>query len=84
MKSFRYLSGDEVQTGDQIAYHGEAGKVELVAAAPVGDPVLDWYLEEFPGGGVMISATGFGNVFLTAEDLDEHLTFLARAKQSGQ
>lgn len=84
MKRFRYVSGDEVQAGDQIAYHGGAGKVELVAVEPVGDPVLDWYLEEFPGGGVMISAAGFGNVFLTAEDLDKHLMFLARAKPSDQ
>ena len=84
MKTFRYLSGEQVQLGDQIAYHDEAGSVEFVVAEVVGDPIVDWYLEEFPGGGVMIRTDGFGNVFLDAEDLAEHLTFLSRGTAPGQ
>ena len=84
MKKFHYLSGHEVQAGDQITYHDDAGKVEFIVAEAVGDPVLDWYLEQFPGGGVMITAAGFGNVFLDAEDLDEHLTFIGRGKPPDQ
>jgi len=83
MKTFQYVSGEVVQVGDQISYHDEAGKVEFIAAEVVGDPILDWYLEEFPDGGVMISAAGFGNVFLDAEDLNEHLTFLGRGGAQG-
>jgi len=75
---FRYVSGQLVQAGDQIAYHDEAGTVEFVVAEATGDPILDWFLEEFPGGGVMINATGFGQVFLDAQGLDEHLVFLGR------
>ena len=84
MKTLRYESGQAVEVGDQIAYHDEAARVEFVVAEAVGDPIVDWYLEEFPRGGVMIRADSFGNVFLDAEDMAEHLVFLARGKQPAQ
>jgi hypothetical protein len=78
MKSFTYRSGEEVKSGDRIVYHGESGEVEFVVVAKSCDPALDWYLEEYPGGGFMIAAPSFGHVFLTGTDIDEDLLFVSR------
>ena len=78
MMRFRYRCGQEIKAGDRIAYHGEPGKVEFGVTAKCGDPALDWFVNEHPGGGFMIDATGFGKVFLTASDIDEDLEFVSR------
>jgi hypothetical protein len=82
MTKFVYPSGEEVKRGDRIRFHGEPGEVEFVVAELTGDPAMDWYMEEFPGGGYMIKAEGFGRVFLmeTSNDLED-LEFVARAKE---
>ncbi|HEV2493542.1 MAG TPA: bifunctional methylenetetrahydrofolate dehydrogenase/methenyltetrahydrofolate cyclohydrolase FolD [Terriglobia bacterium] len=76
---FSYPSGEEIKPGDQIKYHGESGEVEFVVSGFQGDPARDWYLKEFPGGGIMIRANGLGNVFLTQTREDEDLEFVSRA-----
>lgn len=81
MTSFSYGTGQQVNVGDLITYHGEPGHVQFVVAGPTGDPSLDWYLTQFPGGGVMIEAEGFGSVFLRADDIGEEVEFVARAKE---
>jgi hypothetical protein len=73
-----YRSGEEIRSGDQITYHDEPGKIEFLVAGKVGDPAMDWYAEQFPGGGFMIAARNFGNVFLTESGIDEDLKFVAR------
>jgi hypothetical protein len=78
MGAFIYQSGEQVCAGDCISYHGQPGKVEFVITGKSGDPALDWYLDEYPGGGFMITAAGFGNVFLTAKDIDEDLQLTSR------
>lgn len=82
MKRFNYPSGQAVQVGDVIVYHGEPGEVEFVVADRTGDPSKDWYLEQFPGGGFMITAKGFGSVFLGEGDIDEDLEFVSRSGSS--
>jgi hypothetical protein len=79
VRTFRYLSGDEVERGDQVRYHGQPAKVEFVVSDRTDDPMVDWYVDEYPGGGFMISADGFGRVFLTLDDIDEDLEFIAKA-----
>jgi len=76
--AFVYQSGEVVISGDAITYHGEPGAVVFVIAEPTGDQTRDWYLEQFPQGGVMINAKGFGKVFLSGRDLDEDLKFISR------
>jgi hypothetical protein len=76
MKVVLYQSGDEVRRGDRIRYHGEPGEVEFVVTELTGDPQMDWYVREFSGGGIMIKASGFGNVFLP--EADEHLELVSR------
>ena len=81
MTTLAYPSGEAIQAGDQIRYHGEQGHVEFVVIEPTGEAALDWYLGQFPGGGAMIVAQRFGNVFLGVGELDDFLEFVARCKQ---
>jgi hypothetical protein len=78
MPSVKYQSGDDVRAHDRIRYHRESGYVEFVALEKDGEH--DWYVEEFPGGGVMIWAETFGSVFIEAQDVeaDEDLEFVSR------
>lgn len=82
MKGLNYLSGETVNPGDRITYHGEEGCVEFVVTGQTEDPELKYYAKEFPGGGFMIEAAGFGRVFLTADDIDEDLEFVSRGDRS--
>jgi hypothetical protein len=77
-----YASGDEVRPGDEILYQGESGVVDFVVGDEIGNPALDWYLKEFPGGGVMITARGFGSVFVATHSIPEHLEFVSRDDDS--
>ena len=71
--SVAYSSGEEIQSGDRILYHGEPGQVEFVAKS--GDHETGWYVEQF-GGGYMILAPSFGRVFISKAD--EDLEFVSR------
>jgi len=82
VKMFLYQSGGEVRCGDHIRFHGEPGLVELVIAEKVGNDAVDWYLTEYPGGGLMLNASNFGNVFLREKDIDEKLVFVSRNVES--
>jgi hypothetical protein len=75
-----YESGEEIRKGDRIDYHREPGEVEFIVQNKSGDPTMDWYLEQFPGGGVMINAKGFGRVFLGGDDMDDFLEFRSRGE----
>jgi len=79
MSALTYPSGEPIQAGDRILYHGAPGYIDFVVTETAGDPALDWYLEQFPGGGAVIVAEGFGSVFLGVENLVELLEFVARA-----
>lgn len=81
---FTYQSGDEVRSGDRVSYHGEPGEVEFVVSKPTGDQAMDWYIEQFPGGGFMIASKSFGKVFVAATDVDEDLQFVSRGKASSK
>lgn len=83
VKNFLYQSGEEVRCGDHILFHGEEGLVELVVAHKVGDDAVDWYLQEYPGGGLMLKANNFGNVFLRENEIDEELVFVSRKVETG-
>ncbi len=74
---FQYQSGEPIQKGDRIRYNGHAGEVEFVVEEVTGDAALDWYVEEY-GGGVMLSVSTYGNLFLETTEDDEDLTFVSR------
>ena len=75
---FTYSTGQEARTGDRIKYHGEMGTVEFVALGETNDPNIDWYIQQYPPGGIMISAESFGSVFLPVGDEHEDLDFVSR------
>jgi hypothetical protein len=81
----RYQSGEEIENGDRVLFHGEGAEVEFVACDP-GDPTTDWFLQEF-GGGVMIADPKVsGRTFIPAGRLDEYedLEFVSRADRPSQ
>jgi hypothetical protein len=75
---FAYQSGEEIMPGDLITFHGDAGTVEFVVQGATGDLAQDWYLEEFPGGGIMVVAENWGSVFLNHPAEHEDLDFVSR------
>ena len=79
MRRFLYPSGDAVKPGDRIRYHGEPGGIEFVITEATDVPSRDWFLGEFPGGGVMLRTAGFGNVFVTDTNGEEDLELMARS-----
>ena len=77
--SITYASGEEVRAGDRVCFHGKRGEVRFVVTERVGDPALDWFVVAYPRGGFMISAEGFGNVFIQAGDDDlEDISLVSR------
>jgi hypothetical protein len=76
VRLLRYTSGATIQRGDLVRYHGQPGEVEFIVSERTGDSAAGWYLDEYTSGGCMISAEGFGRVFLTEDDIDEYLEFI--------
>jgi len=75
---FTYQSGEEIQKGDRVIFHGNPGEIEFVATVLGEDSELDWYVQEY-GGGVMISEPKvFGRAFLTQTYQAEDLVFVSR------
>jgi hypothetical protein len=83
--AFTYKSGEKIRAGDLVKYNGSPGRVEFVLVQHTGDPALDWYLEEFPGGGILVTPESFGRLFLSDENIkeDDWLKFVSRAPESG-
>lgn len=79
--SLLYKSGEEIERGDQIKLNGHPGRIEFIVTHYTGDPAMDWYIDEF-GGGVMIIDDLVGNVFLSVENIekDEGLEFMSRSQ----
>ena len=71
--SLWYASGVEVQAGDHILYHGEAGRVEFVAAT---EGETAWYVEHC-GDGCMLAVPSFGLDYVRP---DEDLEFVSRGE----
>ena len=82
MKVPMYISGEEVRPGDRILFHGETGEVEFVVTHLTGDASMDWYLEQHPEGGLMLTASGLGSVFVATNMIDERLKFVSRSNNS--
>ena len=79
MLVFHYKTGEEIKKNDQVRYHGNRGRIELVATS-IDDPEQDWHVREF-GGGVMICDDVFGRVFVGVDDAEEFedLEFVGRS-----
>ena len=75
---FTYESGEEIKKGDRVVFHDEPGEIGFVADALIGDPAMDWYVEEYGEGVMVIEPKYFGHAFLTETHTD-HLVFASRA-----
>ena len=76
---FKYQSGEEVKVGDRVIYGRDSGQVEFVVTEISGDPAMDWYVEEYPGGGFMILTDRGVRVFLQRPEDDEDLELVSRS-----
>jgi hypothetical protein len=65
--------------GDRVRYAGEDGAVEFVADRDVVDPAAAWYVEQFGGGGMIVTQK-FGSIFLDSTVDEEELEFVTRVK----
>lgn len=75
---FVYKSGQQIQKGDRVMFCGGPGEVEFVATTLGEDPELDWYVQEYGGGVMVLQPKRFGRAFLTRTDDDEDLVFVSR------
>ena len=78
--AFTYQSGEEIKKGDRVLFHGEPGEIEFVADTLIGDPAMDWYVEEHGGDVMVIETKYFGQAFLTETQTAEDLVFVSRAE----
>jgi hypothetical protein len=78
--AFTYQSGEDIEKGDCVLFYGEPGEIEFVADAFVGDPAMDWWVEEHGGGVMVIEPRYFGQAFLTETHTEEDLVFVSRAE----
>jgi hypothetical protein len=79
---FFYQSGEQIQKGDRVTYHGEPGEIEFVADKIVGDGATDWYVTEQGGGAMIIEPKFFGSVFVHDTENDEDLILIARKEST--
>jgi hypothetical protein len=78
--ALRYRSGEQIQKGDHVLFHGNPASVELVAFDP-NQSEHACYIQEF-GGGVLISdSMSSDRTFVSKESLPEYedLEFVSRS-----
>jgi hypothetical protein len=73
-----YRTGEEIQKGDRVLYDGEPGEIEFVADQLVGDPAMDWFVQEHGGGVMVLVPKVFGSVFVHDPQAEEDLVFVSR------
>lgn len=73
-----YGTGEEIEKGDRVLFHGEPGEIELVADPAVANPETDWYVQEYGGGVLILEPKCFGRAFLPEPQTAEDLEFVAR------
>jgi hypothetical protein len=66
-----YHSGEEMSKGDQVTYLGNPGEIEVVADLSVGDPEVDYYLEEIGQGVLIREPKVYGRVFVEVRDIGD-------------
>ncbi|HEV2471507.1 MAG TPA: hypothetical protein VGS41_02510 [Chthonomonadales bacterium] len=77
--ALRYLSGEEIQDGDRVRFHGHPATVEF-AAAELNDPHNAWFVSQY-GGGVMVNDPAVsGFTFIPVDQLKNYddLEFVGR------
>ena len=70
--TLKYQSGEEIQKGDLVRFHGNIAEVEFVATDPYDtDPSVAWHAKEF-GGGIMVQDPQVsGRTFIPIDQINE-------------
>jgi hypothetical protein len=76
----KYQSGEKIQKGDKVLFHGEPGQIEFVAEKLTGDPKMDWYVEEHGPGVMILEPKAFGRVFIRDTEHVEDLILVSRSE----
>lgn len=79
LERLKYLSGEEICTGDRVRFHGHDAQIEF-AAADLSDPEHTCFVRLY-GGGVMVNDPAVsGHTFIPVDQLKnyEDLEFVAR------
>ena len=84
----RYRTGEEIQRGDHVRFHGIAAQVEAVVTPSFHDPdnsETAWYVQQFGGGVLIFDPLVSGRTFIDAESIPEYedLEFVHRGEPSG-
>ena len=77
----KYRSGEDICKGDKVLFHGEAGEIDYVAEAPIGDPAIDWNLKHNGPGVMILEPKFFGRVYLCDSEAAEELVFVSRKEK---
>lgn len=78
---FKYQSGEHVEAGDAVVYGREPATVEFVVTDMTGDAAMDWFLEQLPGGGLMVLTNTGDRFFLEHPEDDEDLELVSRSSK---
>jgi hypothetical protein len=75
----KYRSGEEIERGDHVLFHGNPAEIELVACDP-NDPEAASHVQEFGGGVLILDPMVSGRTFIPRDSLDEceDLEFVSR------
>lgn len=79
LERLKYVSGEEICTGDRVRFHGHDAQIEF-AAADLNDPEHTCFVRLY-GGGVMVNDPAVsGHTFIPVDQLKnyEDLEFVAR------
>jgi len=77
----RYKSGEEIRKGDRVLFHGEPGEIEFIVDRLVGDPAMDWYLEQGPGV-MVLEPKVFERAFIRDTENTEDLVLVCRSVEN--
>lgn len=79
-----YRSGEQIQKGDHVLFHGNPASIELVAIDQ-NAPEHAWYVLEFGGGVLVHDPMCSGRTFLSRKSLPDYedLEFVSRS-ETGQ
>ena len=75
----RYLSGEEIRSGERVRFHGHPALIAFVASE-LNDAHNGWFVRRY-GGGVMVNDPAVsGSTFIPVDQLKnyEDLEFVAR------
>ncbi len=75
----KYHSGEEIRKGDKVLFHDEPGEIEFVVERLVGDPTIDWHMNEQGPGVMVLEPTSFNRAYVRDTQNIEDLQFVSRS-----